>query len=77
MRGTGAAKHAASCTLTVRGRGGELLVWRFEGSTLTPWAEFETLGDDDVRVAGVGQEARSGEFRGGESPVWSVAFAVV
>ena len=39
--------------LTVRGRGGEYLVWRFKDATLTPWAEFETIGDDDVRVVDV------------------------
>ncbi len=40
--------------LLVRGRGGEYLVWKFVDATLTPWAEFVTVGDDDVRVVGVG-----------------------
>ena len=43
--------------LLVRGRGGEYLVWKFVDATLTPWAEFETVGDDDVRVVGVGLDA--------------------
>ena len=39
----------------MRGRGGEYLVWRYRDATLTPWAEFETLRDDDVRVVDVGR----------------------
>ncbi len=36
--------------LTVRGRGGEVLVWRFVDSSLTPWAEFEAVSDVEVCV---------------------------
>jgi len=43
--------------LIVRGRGGEVLVWRFVDSTLTPWAEFKAVGDDEVRVVSVGLDA--------------------
>ena len=29
-------------------------MWRFVDATLTPWAEFETVGDDEVRVVDAG-----------------------
>ena len=41
----------------VRGRGGEYLIWRFLDATLTPWAEFETIGDDEVRLVDAGLPA--------------------
>ncbi len=40
--------------LIVRGRGGEYLIWKFVDATLTPWAEFETVGDDEVLLVGAG-----------------------
>ena len=43
--------------LVVRGRGGEYLIWKFVDATLTPWAEFETVGDDEVRLVGAGLPA--------------------
>jgi hypothetical protein len=36
-------------TLTVRGRGGEHLVWVFRTRDLVPRSEWETRGRDDVR----------------------------
>ena len=36
--------------LIVRGRGGERLVWQFKDQTLMTWAEWMTLGDDEVQA---------------------------
>ncbi len=35
--------------LEVRGRGGQRLVWQIRDQTLMTWAEWETLGDDEVQ----------------------------